>query len=49
MMEKCNTYNTENLPPATSLVYFGIKTWLSQECETARPLTSKHVIQGYSI
>ena len=24
MMEKCNTYNTENLPPATSLVYFGI-------------------------
>ena len=26
MMEKCNTYNTENLPPATSLVYFGIKS-----------------------
>ena len=25
MMEKCNTYNTENLPPATSLAYFGIK------------------------
>lgn len=24
MMEKCNTYNTENLPPATSLAYFGI-------------------------
>ena len=23
--------------------------WLSQERETARPLTSKHVIQGYSI
>ena len=25
-MEKCNTYNTENLPPATSLAYFGIKS-----------------------
>ena len=24
-------------------------SWLSQERETARPLTSKHVIQGYSI
>jgi hypothetical protein len=26
MMEKCNIYNTENLPPATSLAYFGIKS-----------------------
>ena len=26
MMEKCNTYNTENLPQATSLADFGIKS-----------------------